>query len=76
MTWTKEQATKYKNDFIKEAYDRVNLTLPKGKKELVTKHAKSQGMSLNGYINKLIADDMGEALTIPKQQEKQSPAVL
>ncbi|MFG6325252.1 MAG: hypothetical protein K1W00_00225 [Lachnospiraceae bacterium] len=69
MTWTKEKATKYKNDFIKETYDRVNLTIPKGKKAIVTEYAKSRGLSLNAYINKLIADDMGEALTIPNKQQ-------
>ena len=51
-------ATKYKNDFIAKAYDRVNLTLPKGMKEQVQAHAKAQGLSLNGYINKLIEQDM------------------
>lgn len=69
MTWTKEKATKYKNDFIKETYDRVNLTIPKGKKAIVTEYAKSRGLSLNAYINKLIADDMGEALTVPNKQQ-------
>lgn len=69
-TWTKERATQYKNDFIKEAYDRVNLTMPKGKKSIVTKYARSKGMSLNGYINKLISDDMGEALTLPEKQQE------
>lgn len=69
MTWTKEKATKYKNDFIKETYDRVNLTIPKGKKAIVTEYAKSRGLSLNAYINKLIADDMGEALTVPSKQQ-------
>lgn len=51
-----------------KAYDRVELKLYKGQKEQVKAYAEAQGMSLNGYINKLIADDMGEALTIPKQQ--------
>lgn len=69
MTWTKEKATKYKNDFIKETYDRVNLTIPKGKKAIVTEYAKSQGLSLNAYINKLIAEDMGAALTVPNKQQ-------
>lgn len=69
MTWTKEKATKYKNDFIKETYDRVNLTIPKGKKAIVTEYAKSKGLSLNAYINKLIADDMGAALTVPNKQQ-------
>lgn len=51
-----------------KAYDRVELKLYKGQKEQVKAYAEEQGLSLNGYINKLIADDMGEALTIPKQQ--------
>ena len=58
MAWSKERATKYKNEFIAKAYDRVNLTLPKGQKEKIKAHAESKGMSLNGYINKLIDDDM------------------
>ena len=52
------KATEYKNKFIEKAYDRVNLTMPKGQKETVRQFAESQGLSLNGYINKLIAEDM------------------
>ena len=66
----KENQIKRQNKFIAEAYDRFTLTFPKGMKEVYKSYAEAQGMSLNGYINKLIADDMGEALTIPKQQEK------
>ena len=66
----KENQIKRQNKFIAEAYDRFTLTFPKGMKEVYKNYAEAQGMSLNGYINKLIADDMGEALTIPKQQEK------
>ena len=54
----KKNNTKYKNEFITKAYDRVNLTLPKGMKEKVRIHAEAQGLSLNGYINKLIEQDM------------------
>lgn len=58
MAWSKERATEYKNDFIRTAYDRINLTVPKGKKEEISQYAKSKGMSLNGYINQLIEQDM------------------
>ena len=51
------------NKYIAKAYDRVNLTLPKGQREVIRAYAEAHGMSLNGYINKLIAADMGEALT-------------
>lgn len=58
MAWTKEQITKYKNDFNAKTYDRINLTVSKGRKELYQKRAKEKGMSLNAYINKLLEDDM------------------
>ncbi|MDE5947055.1 MAG: antitoxin [Oscillospiraceae bacterium] len=43
-----------KNKYNKKAYDRINVMLPKGKKDLYKKIAQSKGLSLNGYINKLL----------------------
>lgn len=41
-------------------YDRVELRLPKGKKEIVMEYAKKHyGESLNAYINRLISEDIG-----------------
>lgn len=49
----------YQNEYNKEKYDRVNITFPKGKKELIEKHWKKKGYkSLNTYINELINKDM------------------
>lgn len=42
------------NKYIAKAYDRVNLTVPKGKKEIYRKQAEKRGMSLNAYINYLL----------------------
>lgn len=39
-------------------YDRVELRLPKGKKETVQTHAEAQGESLNGFINRAISETM------------------
>lgn len=47
-------AVKYKNDYIKQNYDRVNLTLPKGKKEQIKAAAAAVSMSLNEFINAAI----------------------
>jgi len=55
-------STASKNKYNAKAYDRVNITFKKGKKEVISNHAKSQGLSLNAYINKLISDDMGDKL--------------
>lgn len=49
----------YNNTFIAKAYDRINLTVPKGQKEKIGAHAQKRGYkSINGYINHLIVDDM------------------
>ena len=48
----------YQNDYIRRKYDRVNLTMPKGQKEIVRQRAKSKGQSVNEYINALIAADL------------------
>jgi len=54
-------STASKNKYNAKAYDRVNITFKKGKKEIIANYAKKQGLSLNAYINKLILTDMGEA---------------
>ncbi|MDE6875361.1 MAG: hypothetical protein K2P87_12985 [Lachnospiraceae bacterium] len=53
------QPTKYKNEFIKANYDRLNIQVPKGRKKLIEQHYKAHGYtSLNSYVNALINADM------------------
>ena len=47
-------ATKAKNKFNESNYDRINLIVPKGKKEAIKNHAVEQKESLNGFINRAI----------------------
>lgn len=54
----KKKAVAYNNQFIAKAYDRVNLTMPKGRKEIVQAHAESRGESVNGFINRAIDSQM------------------
>ena len=61
--------TKASNKYNAKAYDRIALQVKKGQKEQIAVYAAEKGMSINGYINKLIADDMGAALTVPEQGE-------
>lgn len=51
-------ATRAQNKYIDKTYDRINLTVPKGKKDKIKAHAESKGESVNGYINRLIDEDM------------------
>ena len=46
--------TQYKNTWQKENVDRVNLTMPKGRKDIIKAHAEAQRESVNGFINRAI----------------------
>ena len=48
----------YDNAFIAQNYDRVNLTVPKGKKNQIKECAEAQGDTVNGFINKAIDEKM------------------
>lgn len=50
--------TAYKNKWVKEKLDRVNLTLPKGRKDIIKNHAEVRGESLNSFINRAITETM------------------
>lgn len=52
------KASEYRNKWISEKLDRVNLTMPKGKKEIVQAQATKQGQSVNAYINAAINEKM------------------
>lgn len=51
-------SAKSKNTWITKAYDRINLTVPKGEKDLIQAHAEAQGESTNGFINRAISETM------------------
>jgi len=50
--------TAYKNNWQKEHVDRINLTVPKGQKEAIRIHAEGRGESVNGFLNRAIAETM------------------
>ena len=51
-------STKAQNKYIAKAYDRINLTIPKGRKELIQTHAAARGESVNGFIGRAIVETM------------------
>lgn len=36
--------------YIKKAYDRITIRVPKGKRELYAKALESRGLSMNNYV--------------------------
>ncbi len=47
-------SAKSKNEWIAKAYDRINLTVPKGQKNAIQAAAQAQGESVNEYIKKAV----------------------
>ena len=57
MAVTKAQQ-KAVNKYMAENYDRVNLTMPKGRKDEIKAHAEKSGESVNAFINRAIDETM------------------
>lgn len=63
-----------KNKWIAKAYDRINLTVPKGRKAAIEAHANKTGDSVNGLINRLLRADMGLTEDEWKEGQKEDNA--
>ena len=57
MTVSKAQQ-KATNKYISNNYDRVNLTVPKGYKEVIQAHAAARGESVNSFIGRAIENQI------------------
>lgn len=60
MSEKKRLSNKKWNDAnLKVRYDRIQLVVNKGKRDIIKAHADGKGMTVNEYVRKLISDDMG-----------------
>ena len=48
-----------KDRYNSKTYDDIRLRVPKGEKERIQAFAEKQGETVNGFINRLIAEAMG-----------------
>lgn len=62
------------NKYIAKAYDRINLTVPKGKKDIIQAHAEANGQSVNAFINEAIDEKMKPGSRTPEVQERSQPS--
>lgn len=66
-----------------KAYDRIELKVSKGKKEKIRIYAEQHGESINAFVNRAIAEAMGEIkrqeaapVAKPKQKREMSVELL
>ena len=71
MTVSKAQQ-KSVNKYVKENYDRINVTFPKGKREILKSFADAQNLSVNSFILSAVENalngtsDSGECVLSPQ----------
>ena len=56
----KARTIQYNREYNEQNYERLAVTVAKGGKERIKARAAEQGESLNGYINRLIKQDMSK----------------
>jgi len=56
--------TSYRNEYAKENYDQIHLTLRKGNKSEIQSHAQAHGESTNAFINRAICEAMERDLRL------------
>lgn len=72
MSPTSKSQQKAVHKYVKNNYDRINLTVYKGQREIIRNHAEKQNETLNGFVNRAIAELMereGEPLPVHKKKE-------
>ncbi len=55
---TSKAQQKAVNKYVKNNYDRINVTFPKGQKEVIKKHAQKNGESVNSFIIRSVNETM------------------
>lgn len=57
-----------KQKYNEKAYDRLAITIPKGRKEVVEACAAAEGLTVNGLVNVLLREKCG--LTVEEWKAK------
>ena len=45
--------------YVRDKYDRINITVPKGRKTAIQAAADKAGQSINGYVTQAVDERMG-----------------
>lgn len=53
--------------------DRISIAVPKGQKDTIKAHAEARGESVNGFVNRAIAETMERDNGAPEGPETEKP---
>ena len=53
-----KKQTEWTRAYNEKAYDRLAVTIPKGRKAMVEEHAQRKGLSINGLVNALLRTEL------------------
>ncbi|WP_435322142.1 ABC transporter ATP-binding protein [Muriventricola aceti] len=53
--------------------DRISIAVPKGQKDTIKAHAEARGESVNGFVNRAIAETMERDNGAPAGPETEKP---
>ena len=53
--------TRYKNRYNAENYDSLRIVVPKGRKAEIEAYARDAGESVNGLVNALLREKLGQS---------------
>ena len=66
-----EARTRANNKYNAKAYDRINIAVPKGQKDIIQARATTQGKSVNAYVIEAISEKLERDKTAPAAEEEQ-----
>lgn len=64
----KPRPARRQNDYIRRKYDRLNILVPQGQKDLIADAAYAVGESLNQFVNTAILMRLSQLERLPKQE--------
>ena len=59
--------------YMKENYDEIKVRMEKGQKDTIKAHAEARGESVNGFVNRAIAETMERDNGAPVGPETEKP---
>lgn len=59
------------NKYNAKAYDRINIAVPKGQKDIIQARATIQGKSVNAYVIEAISEKLEHDKAAPAAEEEQ-----